>query len=373
MRTIFLALTFVAALTLNAEQYTVYVGTYTAPNASKGIYRFGFDNKTGEANTPIELAAETDSPSFLAVHPNGRFLYAVNESGVFAGKKQGAVTAYSINPATHQLTQLNQQPSLGADPCHVSVDREGKNVLIANYNGGSVAVYPIAGDGGLKTNSSFVQHTGSGANKSRQSEPHAHSIYLDHSGKHALVCDLGLDKVIVYNFDSAAGKLTEAGFGSLKPGSGPRHLALSPDGKLAYVINEISSTLTSFSYDGNHKLTEIQTVSTIPQPTPGNSTAEVFIHPNGKFVYGSNRGHDSIAVFTTDANGHLNLVQNASVEGKTPRNFALDPSGNFLIAANQDSNNITFFKIDPSTGKLTYTGKSLQAFKPVCLTFVANK
>jgi 6-phosphogluconolactonase len=369
MKTLLATLTLSAALTMNAQQYTVYVGTYTGPNASKGIYQFGFDAKTGEVTSPVELAAETESPSFLAIAPNGRFLYAVNESGTFAGKKQGAVTAFSINKTTHRLTPLNQQPSLGADPCHISVDHEGKNVLIANYNGGSIAVYPIAGDGGLKTNSCFIQHKGSSVNKDRQAEPHAHAIYLDNSGKRALVCDLGLDKVLVYNYDSAAGKLTESGFGALKPGSGPRHLALTRDGKRAYVINELGSTLTSFNYDGNHHLTEIQSASTLPQPTPGNSTAEVFIHPNGKFVYGSNRGHNSIAVFSTDANGHFKLIQNASVEGKTPRSFAIDPSGNFLIAANQDSNNITFFKIDPATGKLTYTGKSIQAFKPVCLIF----
>jgi 6-phosphogluconolactonase len=373
MKKLVAAAALAGSLAMNAQQYTVYVGTYTGPNASKGIYRFSFDAKTGEVTSPIELAGETESPSFVAIHPNGRFLYAVNESGTFAGKKQGAVTAFSINPATHKLTALNQQPSLGADPCHVTVDHQGKNVLIANYTGGSVAVYPIGGDGGLKETSCFIQHHGSSSDKERQSGPHAHAVYLDNSGKRVLACDLGLDKVIIYDYDSAAGKLTEAGFGTLKPGSGPRHLALTHDGKRAYVINELGSTLTSFNYDGNHKMTEIQTVSTLPQPTPGNSTAEAFIHPNGRFVYGSNRGHNSIAVFATDAQGHLNLIQNASVEGKTPRSFALDPSGHFLIAANQDSNNITFFKIDPATGKLTYTGKSLQAFKPVCLVFLPNK
>jgi 6-phosphogluconolactonase len=296
----------------------------------------------------------------------------VNETGAYEGKKQGAVSAFSIDPKTHQLNALNQQPSLGADPCHINVDREGKNVLIANYTGGSVAVYPIDGDGGLKTNSSFIQHTGSSVNKSRQSEPHAHSINLDKTGKNAFVCDLGLDKIFIYGYDSAHGTLRAHDFGTVKPGSGPRHLALSSDGNHVYVINEIASTLTSFSYNGS-KLTEIETASTLPQPTPGNSTAEVVIHPSGKFVYGSNRGHNSIAVFTTDASGHIKLIQNASVEGKTPRNFVVDPSGQFLIAANQDSNNITFFKIDQATGKLTYTGKSLQAFKPVCLRFLANK
>jgi 6-phosphogluconolactonase len=372
MKTFFSTLAILAALTLSAQDYTVYIGTYTAPNASKGIYKFGFNSKTGEA-TAVDLAAETESPSYLAIHQNGRFLYAVNETGTFGGKKQGAVTAFTINSSTHQLTTLNQQPSLGADPCHINIDHEGKNVLIANYTGGSIAVYPIDGDGGLKTNSAFIQHTGSSVNKSRQGEPHAHSIDLDKSGKHALVCDLGLDKVFIYNFNSSMGKLTQAGFGSLKPGSGPRHTAMSSDGKFLYVINEIASTLTSFTYDGSKTLTEIETASTLPQPTPGNSTAEVAIHPNGKFVYGSNRGHNSIAVFTTDNAGHIKLIQNAGVEGKTPRNFVIDPTGHFLIAANQDSNNITFFKIDPATGKLTSTGKSLQAFKPVCLRFLANK
>jgi 6-phosphogluconolactonase len=372
MRTLLTTITLSAAITMNAQDYTVYVGAYTGPNASKGIYKFGFNSRSGEVTAPIDLAVETESPSFIAIHQNGRFLYAVNETGAFAGKKQGAVSAFSINPGTHQLTALNQQPSLGADPCHINVDREGRNVMIANYTGGSVAVYPIDGDGGLKMNSSFIQHTGAGTTK-RQAEPHAHSINLDKSGRYAFVCDLGLDKVFIYNYNSSIGKLTESGFGTLKPGSGPRHLALSSDGKLVYVISELASTLTSFSYDGARGLKEIETVSTLPEPTPGNSTAEVVIHPGGKFVYGSNRGHNSIAVFTTDSAGHLKLVQNASVEGKTPRNFVVDPSGQFLIAANQDSNNITFFKIDSATGKLTYTGKSLQAFKPVCLRFLANK
>jgi 6-phosphogluconolactonase len=372
MRTFFSTIAIAAAISLSAQDYTVYVGSYTAPNGSKGIYKFGFNTKTGEAGA-IDLAVETQSPSFLAIHQNGRFLYAVNETGAFAGKKQGAVSAFSIDPATRKLTALNQQPSLGADPCHINVDPEGKNVLIANYTGGSVAVYPIDGDGGLKTNSSFIQHTGSGANKNRQREPHAHSINLDKTGKHAFVCDLGLDKIFIYNYDSGAGKLSGNAFGTLKAGSGPRHLAVGVDGKTVYTINELSSTLTSFSYDGNTTLKEIETVSTLPQPTPGNSTAEVVVHPSGKFVYGSNRGHNSIAVFTTDTSGHLNLVQNASVEGKIPRNFVIDPTGQFLIAANQESNSITFFKIDPATGKLTYTGKSLQAIKPVCLRFLANK
>ena len=372
MRILFAILALFAALNLQAEQFTVYVGTYTAPNASKGIYKFNFDNSTGVATAP-ELAAEVESPSFVAVHPNGRFLYCVNETASFAGKKQGAVSAFSINPTTRALAALNQQPSVGDGPCHINVDRAGKNVLIANYGGGSIACLPIDGDGGLKPASTFIQHTGSSANPNRQKEPHAHSINLDKSGKYAFVCDLGLDKIFTYNFDAAAGKLTEAQFAAIKPGSGPRHFAFTPDFSRAYAISEMAQTVTAFNYDGKGKLTEFQTISTIPQETPGNSTAEIVVHPSGKFVYGSNRGHNTIAVFSVDPkSGQLARIQNASVEGKTPRNFVVDPSGKFLIAANQDSNNITFFSIDAATGKLTYTGKSLQAFKPVCLRFLKN-
>ncbi len=372
MKRIFTAATLAAAsLTIYADQFTVFVGTYTGAgtNASKGIYKFNFDAKSGAASAP-ELAAEVSNPSFLAVHPNGRFLYAVNETSAFAGKKQGAVSAFSINPSTRMLTALNQQPAVGDGPCHINVDRAGKNVLIANYGGGSVAALPIDGDGGLKPASSFVQHTGSGAT-ARQKAPHAHSINLDQSGGHVFVADLGLDKVISYRFDPAAGKLTESGFVSVKPGSGPRHFTFSPDFKRGFVINEMNSTVTAFNYDGNGKLTEYQTLSTLPQETPGNSTAEIVIHPNGKFLYGSNRGHNSIAVFAIDAkSGQLTRIQNESTQGKTPRNFVIDPTGKFLLAANMDSDNIAILSVDPTTGKLAFTGKSIKAARPVCLRFL---
>jgi 6-phosphogluconolactonase len=359
-----------SALALQAQQFTVYVGTYTAPGASRGIYKFNFDATTGAAGAP-ELAAESQSPSFLAIHPNGRFLYAVNEMDAFGGKKQGAVSAYSINPKTRALASLNQQPSIGDGPCHINVDRQGKNILIANYGGGSVAVLPIDAAGELKPASSFIQHTGSSANKSRQSEPHAHSINLDQSGKYAFVCDLGLDKIFTYAFDPVAGKLTEKTFTPVKPGSGPRHFTFTPDFKRAFAINEISQTITAFNYDGNGKLTEFQTITTVPEETRGNSTAEIAIHPSGKYLYGSNRGHNSIAVFTVEpGSGQLCLVQNESTQGKTPRNFVIDPTGKYLLAANQDSDNIAIFSIDQATGKLSSTGKSIQAFKPVCLRFL---
>jgi 6-phosphogluconolactonase len=365
-----LLLALAACASLHAENFTVFVGTYTATNGSKGIYKFDFDDKTGAATQP-ELAGEMGNPSFVAIDPKGKFLYAVGETGMFEGKKQGSVSAFSIAPDTRKLTLLNTQPSGGADPCHINVDRDGKNVLLANYTGGSVEVIPVDTDGKLKAPSSFIQHVGKGATP-RQTEPHAHSINLDKPGKLAFVCDLGLDKVFTYKYDSKKGTLTEFTSVSLAPGSGPRHFAFSPDFKRAYAINELASTLTAFTYDGNGKLTETQTLSTLPEPTPGNSTAEVVVHPSGKFVYGSNRGHNSIAVFAVDSKGHLERIQNEPVEGKTPRNFVVDPSGKWLIAAMQDSNNITIHKIDPATGKLSYTGASLQAFKPVCLRFLKN-
>lgn len=347
----------------HAEKYTVFVGTYTAPNASKGIYKFAFDSENGSASAP-ELAAEIASPSFLAIHQNGRFLYAVNEAG------SGAVTAFSIDPQTRKLTKLNDQPSGGGGPCHINVDREGKNVLIANYGGGSVAVFPIAGDGGLKAASSFVQHTGSSVNPNRQKEPHGHSINLDMSGKFAFAADLGTDKIYVYKFDSAGGKLTEHGFAALKAGSGPRHSALTKDGKRLYVINELFQTVTGFNHDGHGKLSEFQTISTVPQETPGNSTAEIVIHPSGKFVYGSNRGHNSIAVFSVGDVGKLTRIQNEPTQGQIPRNFNIDSTGRFLLAANQDSGNVAIFSINQLNGKLTFTGKSVAVAKPVCIRFL---
>lgn len=351
------------------QTFVVYVGTYTGPK-SQGIYKFNFDARSGAAG-PVELAARTDNPSFLAVHPNGRFLYAVNETDNFGAKKQGAVSSFTIAPKTRELTFLNQQPSLGAHPCHITLDPKGHNAIVANYSGGNLAVIPIGGDGGLMAPSQNVQHKGSSVGE-RQKQAHAHSINLDRSGRIAFAADLGLDKVMVYDFDSALGKLTphEPPYAALKPGAGPRHFAFHPSGKRAYVINELSSTLTAFAYDPKKgALTETQTISTIPGEVPGNSTAEVVVHPNGKWVYGSNRGHDSIAVFSIAPNGELKRVQNEHIRGKTPRNFAIDPTGRFLLAAGQNSGTIAIFRIDPRTGVLLHTS-TIEAPTPVCLRFV---
>jgi len=358
-----------------ASDMLVYFGTYTGEK-SKGIYVSHMNPATGQL-TPPELAAEATSPSFLAVHPTRNLLYSVNEVNTLDGKPTGAVSAFSIDRGTGKLTLLNQESSGGAGPAHLIVDKEGRNVLVANYGGGSVAVLPIDRDGKLKPVSSFVQHTGSSVNPSRQKEPHAHSVNVDASDKFAYVADLGLDKVLVYRFDSAKGTLTpnDPPFTTVKPGSGPRHFAIHPTGKYAYVINEITCTVTAFRHDASRgALTEIQTVSTLPAGTemqPSFSGSEVQVHPSGKFLYAANRGHNTIAVFTIDqASGQLTLVQNQLTLGNIPRGFGIDPSGAFLLAGNQRSDSVIVFRIDQSTGKLTPTGQKLDIGAPVSVKFV---
>ncbi len=286
------------------------------------------------------------------------------------------MSAFRIEPASGRLELLNQQSSGGAGPCHVTVDPTGRNALVANYGGGSVSVLPLGDDGKLGPASAFVQHQGSSVNPRRQQGPHAHSINLDPAGRFAFVADLGLDKIMVYRFDAAAGTLTpnDPAWAAVAPGSGPRHFAFHPSGKFAYVINELASSLTAFRYDAPRgALEEVQTVSSLPAgPVEGNSTAEVQVHPSGKFVYGSNRGHDSIAVFAVDgASGKLKLVEHESTQGKTPRNFGVDPTGRFLLACNQASDTIVGFRIDQETGALTPTVQTLSVPSPVCVKFTA--
>lgn len=352
----------------------VYVGTYTGTK-SKGVYVFGMDLASG-AVTPARLAGEAVNPSFVAIHPSQRFLYAVGEVSDFAGKKSGGVSAFAIDSSTGNLTLLNQQSSGGTGPCHLVVDKAGKNVLVANYGGGSVAVLPIQADGRLSEASCFIQHTGKSVNPRRQEAPHAHSINLDAANNFAFVADLGLDKVLVYRFDAMKGTLTpnDPPAASVAPGAGPRHFAFHPSGRYAYVINEMGNTVTAFSYDAQKGvLTAIQTLSTLPQGyTEVSHTAEVQVHPSGKFLYGSNRGHDSIAVYSIDQNtGRLTLVGIPSTQGKTPRNFGIDPTGTFLLAANQDSDNVVVFRIDPQTGELKPTGQVVEVPTPVCVKFMA--
>jgi 6-phosphogluconolactonase len=368
-------------LVVNAEaapathKYLVYVGTYTEEGSkSKGVYAYRFDPDTSSI-TPVGLAAETINPSFLAVHPNHRFLYAVNEVTTYKGQKSGAVSAFAIDHATGKLTLLNQVASKGADPCYITLDKTGKYVLVANYTGGSVAVFPVLEDGRLGDASAFVQHTGHGTDPERQEGPHAHSIDLSPDNRFAIVDDLGLDESLVYRFDSAKGSLMPNGaqFGKADPGAGPRHFALHPSGKFAYVINEMQSTVSVFAYDGAAGvLHPLQTISTFPKGfSEHNDDAEVQVHPSGKFLYASNRGHDSIAVFAIDPNnGTLTLIEYAPTKGKTPRSFEIDPTGSLLFAANEKSDNIVVFHIDPQTGRLTPTDKVLEVAEPVCVKFV---
>jgi 6-phosphogluconolactonase len=353
----------------------VYFGTYTGEK-SKGVYVSRLDLASGALTAP-ELAAETTSPGFLAVHPRQTFLYAVNEVSEFQGKASGSVSAFAIDRDTGRLTALNQQPSVGRGPAHLVVDKAGRNVLVANYGGGSVAVVPIGTDGALKPPSAFIQHTGASVNPQRQQGPHAHSINVDPANRFAYVADLGLDKVLVYRFDAEKGTLVanDPPFAAVAPGAGPRHFAIHPNGLFAYVINEMSLTVTAFSRDPDRgSLTEVQTISTLPPGQavePGFSGAEVQVHPSGRFLYGSNRGHDTIVVFAIDEkSGRLTHVENRPTQGSTPRGFGIDPTGRYLLAANQRSDSVVVFRIDQQTGRLTPTGQTIAVGAPVCVKFV---
>jgi 6-phosphogluconolactonase len=365
-----LTLTSVAAAEPKMDKLRVYIGTYTQ-KGSKGIYRCKLDLASGQLTSPA-LAGEATNPSFLAIAPDHRFLYAVSEVEELGGKKSGGVSAFAIDPRTGNLKLLNQQPSGGTGPCHLVVDRAGKHVLLANYGSGSVLVLPIVAGGGLGKATAFVQHKGSGPNRQRQEGPHAHSINLDAANRFAIVADLGLDKLFVYRFDPRKGTLTpnQPPSVSVAPGAGPRHFAFHPNGKNAYVINELNSTVTAFRYDSEHGILEpIQSVSTLPQGFKGsNYPAEVQVHPSGKFLYGSNRGHNSIVVFAIDPqSGKLRLVGYQSDRIKTPRNFAIDPTGTYLLVANQDADSVLVFRIDAETGELRPTGSAIEVPTPVCV------
>jgi len=356
----------------------VYFGTYNNPK-SRGIYASRLDSATGKLSAP-ELVAEAKRPGFLAVHPTGRWLYAVGEHNDGGANKGGAVMAFALDATTGKLALLNSQASVGAGPAHLSVDKAGKNVLVANYGGGSVAVLPLQADGRLAEATAFIQHTGASVNPQRQKEPHAHSVNLSPDNRFAFVADLGLDKVFIYQLDSAKGTLTpnDPPFATVAPGSGPRHFTFHPGKDFAYVINEMLCTVTAFNYDAKRGgLKEVQTISTLPpgeQAQPGYSTAEVQAHPGGKFLYGSNRGHNTIVVYAIDAKtGRLTHIENVSTQGKTPRNFGIDPTGAFLLAANQDSDSVVVFRIDARTGKLMPTGQTVEVGAPTCVKFVPVK
>jgi len=354
-------------------QYLAYVGTYTAKTNSKGIYAFHFDTATGQL-TAIGVAAETPDPSWVVVHPSGKYAYAANEAG-----KASTVSAFAVDAKNGKLTLLNQIPALGEDPCYLSFDKTGKYVLVANYSSGTIAVFPVLADGRLGEHTALVKDEGAtGPNKERQEAPHAHWIGVTPGNLFAFVADLGLDEIMMYRFDANKGSLVphEPAFATLDPGAGPRHIAIHPNGRFVYAANELKSTVTVFSSAAQKKnqpyLVLKQQVSLLPQNFSGrNDAAEIAVHPNGKFLYASNRGHDSIAVFAIDeANGTLTSVADVSTGGKEPRHFAIDPTGKYLLAENQFSNNIVVFKIDPTTGGLTPTGQVVEVPSPVDLTFV---
>jgi 6-phosphogluconolactonase len=344
-----------------------YVGGYTDKDG-RGIYAFRFDAGTGRL-TPLGLAVETPNPSFIVLHPTGKYLYAVGFTGPATGPRIGLVSAFAVDPASSKLTLINQQSSGGGGPVRITINQAGTHVLVANYGTGSVCVLPVEADGRLDTATALQQHTGTGPNPSRQDQPHAHSLVLDPANRFAFACDLGIDKVMIYQFDAAGGTLTHHGSVTLAPGSGPRHFTFSPDGNFAYVISEMLSTITAFRYDAAEgKLTGIQTLSTLPADWKGmNTAAEVHVHPSGKFVYASNRGNDSIATYHTAPDGRLSLMGLTPCGGKTPRYFTFDSTGTWLLCANQNSGTLTVFKINQDTGLPRQVGTPIKVPHPTCI------
>ena len=341
----------------------VYFGTYTR-GQSKGIYCCRFDASSGET-AGLTLAAEMANPSFLAIHPNRRFLYAVSEA------QGGTVASFRIDQQSGILTRLNETSSRGAGPCHVQVDPTGKLLGVANYGGGSTALLRLNTDGSLQEAASFHQHTGSSVNQARQREPHAHSFNFSRDSRFAVVADLGIDKLQVYAIDAATGMMKLHGSAAMKPGAGPRHFTFHLNGRFAYAINELDSTITALSWNAG-TLTVMESVSTLPSGWSGQSTtAEVVVHPNGRFVYGSNRGHDSIALFqVNEKTGQLTPAGHFPTGGRTPRNFAIHPSGRWLFAANQNSGSVVIFRLDEKTGSLSPMSNKLDIDAAVCVRFL---
>ncbi len=354
----------------------VYVGTYTSGKSrSEGIYICKLNLENG-ALSPYKTVKNVVEPSYLSIDGSSKYLYAVNETEEYEGKKSGAVSQFAIDKKTGDLTFLTKQASLGGAPCFVTVSENQKFVLVANYVGGNVSVFPVGADGKLGASIDLRQNSGSGPNRERQESSHAHSINLDGKNRFAYLCDLGADKIFIYAFDKKTGKLkpNEAQeFFETKAGDGPRHFAFHPNGKIAFVINELASSITVLDSDARRgTLKAIQTVSTLPADFSGENTcADLHVSPDGKFLYGSNRGHDSIVSYKINRqNGKLEFIEHTSTQGKTPRNFAIEPNGRFLLAANQNSDSIVVFRIDEASGKLTPTGNTAQVPTPVCLKLI---
>lgn len=363
----------------------VYVGTYSEPilfgtgqvlrGKGKGIYAYRLDEAAG-ALVPAGITEGVRNSSYLAFDPAQRFLYCVNEFKEYQGKASGAVSAYRIDHESGALTYLNTVASHGTDPCALMVDRTGHCVIVANFASGSVAVLPVSADGSLGEASCVIQHEGSSVDPQRQKGPHAHAVEIDAANRYVFVPDLGCDKVMIYALDAEKGVLTpnpNQPSLAVKPGAGPRQLALHPNGRFAYLINELDSTMTACAYDAARgTLRALQTLSTLPDGFTGQSScAEVQVAPSGRFLYGSNRGHDSIVIYALDPDtGTMSLVGHESTRGHIPRNFTLSPNGNFLAAANQDSNNVVMFRVDPAKGTLQPTGNVVDPGTPICVKFL---
>ncbi|NEU68735.1 lactonase family protein [Spirosoma agri] len=349
----------------------MYVGTYSL-RGSEGIYVFEFDRKAGTMQQ-LQAVSNAKSPSFLALHPSGNYLYSVNEGA----DKLGGVSSYSVDKATGKLQFMNGQSSLGGGPCHISVDQTGKTAFVSNYGGGSLAVLPIGADGKLKVATDSVQDAGTGPNTQRQDKAHVHSATLAPDNRFVYVADLTTDKLNIFETDVKASTVKPAStpYATVKPGSGPRHFTFHPNGKYAYLVEELSSSVAVFSRNPKTgELTLIQDgIKTLPADfTDSNTSADIHIDPSGKFLYQSNRGYNGLAIFTIGSDGKLTKVGDQPTEGKTPRNFLIDPKGEFVFVAHQDSDNITIFKRDQKTGKLTYTGQSVKVPAPVCV-IMANR
>ncbi len=357
----------------SAADFLVFAGTYTR-GTSKGIYAYRFDTASGKLK-PLGLAAESLNPSFLIDDAHHRFVYAVNEGG----RGGNAVSGFSLDAKTGKLTFLNEMPSNGSGPCHLALDHTGRWLAVANYNNGTMALYPVHEDGRLGEAVAVEKHEGSSVNPGRQRGPHAHEVVFSPDNRFLLQSDLGLDKIFVYRFDAAKGTLTpnDPAFAEVPPGSGVRHMAFHPNGRVLYAIEEMGSNITAFHYDpAKGVLHAFQNISTLPENFKGqNSGAEIAVNRKGTVVYASNRGEDTIAVFNIDpVKMTLSAVDHSPVLGKTPRHFALDPTGQYLFAANQDSNDISMFKVQASTGQLqpaSHVVTDLTA--PVCVLFVPAK